>query len=112
MLFRSFFDEHLDPVGDRLEKTVRADAVWAVAILDARENLAFHDRHEREEREKNSQHRRDAEQTGRDCLRPLGRTGEERKHPLLRHHENLVERVAHPPARKAIRDFLSKSGIE
>ena len=103
-----FLDQHLDPVGHRLEETERTDPIWPVAVLDAGENFSLQQRHESEEGEKDDEERDDIEQAGGNLPDPVGRAGEQRQEPLLSNHENLVEKTAHVAMKKSGVCFLKQ----
>ena len=78
-----FLDQHLDPVGDRLEKPEWADAIRAVAILYAAEDFAFHHGDQRKESKKNAQHGANIDEARGDLDHPIGRAGQPGKQPLF-----------------------------
>ena len=87
-----FLDQELDAVGHRLEKPERSDAIWSVAILDARENLPLEHGHEREERHEHAEERGDVEQDWKRSGSPnRARLRQEREQPLLCENKNLVD---------------------
>jgi hypothetical protein len=90
-----FLDQHLDAIRGRLKQPECPDAVRPEPVLNARENLSLEQRHEREERQENDQHRRDADETGDDLREPLRRAGKPGENPMLRGDEDLVEGLAH-----------------
>ena len=101
-------DQHLDPVGHRLEEPERTDPIWPVAVLDAGENFSLKQRHESEEGEKDNEQRDDVEQAGGNLPNPVRRAGEQRQEPLLSNHENLVEKTAHVAMKKSGVCFLKQ----
>ena len=89
-----FLDQELDAVRQRLEKPERADAIWPVTVLDARENLPLEDGHEGEERHEHAEERGDVKETRSDLDHPVRRVGQEREEPMLCDNEDLVNTLA------------------
>src|SRR4030095_15127710 len=90
-----FFDQHLDSVGDWLKEGERPAPIRAVPILYPPEDFPLQHRHERKEREKHGEERKNINQAHRDWAKPIGRTGKRREQPLLSTDENLIDGNAH-----------------
>src|ERR1700736_5971601 len=85
-------DQHFDSIGDRLKKSERSNAVWAVTILHSAENFSLEHGHEREESQKTSDQCTDVNQTGSNLNQPIRRvTGQRRKQPFFCSDENLID---------------------
>ena len=90
-----FLDQHLDPVGHRLEEAEGTDAIGSEPVLNAGKDFPLQHRDESKEREKHDEQGGDIEQAGNDLGEPVRRPGNEREDPLLRENKNLVEKTAH-----------------
>jgi len=90
-----FLDQHLDPIGDRLKKPERPDAIRAVAILDTTENFPLEDGDGRENREKHTEQSENIEERRGDLNQPIGCARERRKQPLFSADEDLIDGLAH-----------------
>ena len=99
------FDQQFDSIRRRLEKAEGTDAVGPETVLNSRENFSLEDRDESEKSQKNTEDRANVKKAGSNPLYPDRSATQEREDPLLRDNENLIERMAHPRPRNAIRFF-------
>ena len=96
-----FFDQHLNSVGNWLEKAEWPDAIWSITILDASEDFSFEHGHRREEREKKAEQRPDVDQCRYGLRHPIRRARDQREQPLLRVDEDLIDGFnTHPDEEK------------
>ena len=87
-----FLGQRLDAVGNRLKKAERADAVRPQPILDAGQSLALEDCGQREERRKEADDGRHAEQH---AGRRLPRRGKKTDQPVPEQNEDLIQSLDH-----------------
>ena len=86
------FGEGLEPVGDRLEEAIRADAVWAVAVLDPPKAFALQESREGKERREDDHDGGGGKERGKDGLALVG---QQTNQPVLRSDKNLVHLFSH-----------------
>ncbi len=87
-----FLGQRLNSIGERLKKTERPHAIWAVTILNPPQSLALEDGRNREQRCKHYKDGDDREQRRQDWLK----SGRRMTHdPLLQNHKELIGGFTH-----------------